>query len=95
MERSKGGILVLPDNVSFDEGAFIEPLATVVRAQNRVRINKGDSVLVIGAGPMGLLHVMMAKAQGAGTVIASDISDYRVEYASKVGADYSLNSRKV
>ena len=90
----RGGILVLPDNVSFDEGAFIEPLATVVRAQNRVRINKGDSVLVIGAGPMGLLHVMMAKAQGAGTVIASDISDYRVEYASKVGADYSLNSRK-
>ncbi|QIW25122.1 alcohol dehydrogenase [Sulfolobus sp. S-194] len=90
----RGGILILPDSVSFDEGAFIEPLATVVRAQRRVKINKGDSVLVVGAGPMGLLHVMMAKANGASTVIASDVSDFRIEYATKVGADYSLNARK-
>ena len=92
---TRGGILVLPDSVSFDEGAFIEPLATVIRAQNRVKIGKGDSVLVVGAGPMGLLHIMMAKANGAGTVISSDISEYRVEYASKIGSDYSLNSKKV
>jgi len=90
----RGGILILPDSVSFDEGAFIEPLATVVRAQRRVKINKGDSVLVVGAGPMGLLHVMMAKANGASTVITSDVSDFRIEYATKVGADYSLNARK-
>ncbi|MBP1357748.1 MAG: zinc-dependent dehydrogenase [Sulfolobus sp.] len=91
----RGGVLVLPDSVTFDEGAFVEPLATVVRAQRRVRVNKGDSVLVVGAGPMGLLHVMMAKAKGAGTVITSDVADFRVEYASKVGSDYSLNARKV
>jgi len=91
----RGGILVLPDTVTFDEGSFIEPLATVVRAQRRARVNKGDSVLVVGAGPMGLLHVMMAKAKGASTVITSDVAEFRVEYASKVGADHSLNAKKV
>jgi L-iditol 2-dehydrogenase len=90
----RGGVLLLPDNVSFDEGAFIEPLATVIRAQRRVRINKGDSVLVVGAGPMGLLHVMMAKVNGASTVITSDVADFRTDFAIKVGADYSLNARK-
>lgn len=90
----RGGILVLPDNVSFDEGAFIEPLATVIRAQRRVKVNRGDSVLVVGAGPMGLLHVMMAKVNGASTVITSDVADFRVDFATKVGADYSLNARK-
>ena len=91
----RGGVLVLPDSVTFEEGAFIEPLATVIRAQRRVKINKGDSVLVVGAGPMGLLHVMMAKVNGAGTIITSDVADFRVEFAAKVGADYSLNARKV
>ncbi|MFP3201578.1 MAG: zinc-dependent dehydrogenase [Sulfolobus sp.] len=90
----RGGVLLLPNNVSFDEGAFIEPLATVIRAQRRVRINKGDSVLVVGAGPMGLLHVMMAKVNGASTVITSDVADFRTDFAIKVGADYSLNARK-
>ncbi|BBG27518.1 zinc-dependent dehydrogenase [Sulfuracidifex tepidarius] len=90
----RGGILKLPDNVSFDEGSFVEPLATVVRGQRRVKIDDGDYVLVVGAGPMGLLHVMTAKRNGAGEVIVSDVSDFRVEFASKI-ADHSLNSAKV
>lgn len=91
----RGGILKLPDNVSFDEGAFIEPLATVVRAQRRVRIDEGDTVFIVGAGPMGLLHAAMAKVNRAGTIITSDISDFRVDFSYKVGVDYSINSKKV
>lgn len=91
----RGGILKLPDNVSFDEGAFIEPLATVIRAQRRVRIDEGDTIFIVGAGPMGLLHAMMAKVNKAGSIITSDISDFRVEFAYKIGVDYSLNSKKV
>ncbi|BDC00154.1 zinc-dependent dehydrogenase [Saccharolobus caldissimus] len=91
----RGGILKLPVNVSFDEGAFIEPLATVIRAQRRVRIDEGDTIFIVGAGPMGLLHAMMAKVNKAGFIITSDISDFRVEFAYKIGVDYSLNSKKV
>ena len=91
----RGGILKLPDNVSFDEGAFIEPLATVIRAQRRVRIDEGDTVFIVGAGPMGLLHAIMAKVNKAGTIITSDISDFRVDFSYKVGVDYSINSKKV
>ncbi|MEM0131434.1 MAG: zinc-dependent dehydrogenase [Saccharolobus sp.] len=91
----RGGILKLPDNVSFDEGAFIEPLATVVRAQRRVRIDEGDTVFIVGAGPMGLLHSAMAKVNRAGTIITSDISDFRVDFSYKVGVNYSINSKKV
>ncbi|WP_338599340.1 zinc-dependent dehydrogenase [Sulfolobus tengchongensis] len=90
----RGGILKLPDDVSFEEGSFIEPLATVVRAQRRIRIDDGDTVFVVGIGPMGLLHAMMAKINKAGLVIASDISDFRVDFAYKVGVDYSLNAKK-
>ncbi|MDT7860938.1 MAG: zinc-dependent dehydrogenase [Saccharolobus sp.] len=91
----RGGILKLPVNVSFDEGAFIEPLATVIRAQRRVRIDEGDTIFIVGAGPMGLLHAMMAKVNKADSIITSDISDFRVEFAYKIGVDYSLNSKKV
>jgi L-iditol 2-dehydrogenase len=90
----RGGILKLPDNVSFDEGSFIEPLATVIRAQRRVFIDKDDFVLVVGAGPMGLLHVMAAKINGAGKVFVSDVSEFRREYSLKIGADESFNATK-
>jgi len=91
----RGGILKLPDNVTFDEGAFIEPLATVIRAQRRVFIDKDDFILVVGAGPMGLLHVMAAKVNGAGKVFVSDVSEFRREYSLKVGADVSFNASKI
>jgi len=90
----RGGILKLPDNVTFDEGAFIEPLATVIRAQRRISIDKDDFILVVGAGPMGLLHVMAAKVNGAGKVFVSDVSEFRREYSLKIGADASFNAIK-
>jgi L-iditol 2-dehydrogenase len=88
----RGGILTLPDDVSFEEGAMIEPLATVLRAQRRGGIQRGDSVLVVGAGPMGDLHIMAANHAGAGTIIASDISEYRLSFASSLGAHYVVRS---
>ncbi|TRM76342.1 alcohol dehydrogenase [Sulfolobus sp. A20-N-F6] len=92
----RGGVLKLPDNVTFEEASFIEPLATVIRAQKRVKIMEGDSVFIVGSGPMGLLHAMMAKVNKAGTVIISDISEFRVEYASKIPqVDHSINSKKM
>jgi len=89
-----GGVLILPDHVTFEEGAFVEPLATVVRAQRRAGIRRGDHVLVVGTGPMGMLHIMLAKAKGAGEVIVSEPSEFRLNFSLKVGADHALNPKK-
>jgi L-iditol 2-dehydrogenase len=81
------GTLRLPEEITFDEGSFIEPLACVVRAQRFARLNAGQTVLVIGSGISGLLHIQLARARGAGRIIATDISDFRLEAASGFGAD--------
>ncbi len=81
------GLFVLPDEVSFEDGTFIEPLACVVRGQRLAGIQPGHSVLVMGSGIAGLLHVALAGMLGAGPVIATDINEYRLETAQQFGAD--------
>jgi len=92
----RGGVLKLPSNVTFEDGVFIEPLATVIRAQRRVRIEEGDTILIVGAGPMGLLHAMLGRINKAGTIIISDISEYRLNFAltNKI-VDYAINPNKI
>jgi L-iditol 2-dehydrogenase len=84
------GTLPLPEELSFDEGSFIEPLACVVRGQRMARLQPGQTVLVIGSGTAGLLHVQLARARGAGRVIASDINESRLRAARRLGADATL-----
>ncbi|PSN98468.1 alcohol dehydrogenase [Candidatus Marsarchaeota G2 archaeon ECH_B_SAG-F08] len=91
---SRGAILELPSHVSFEEGCFVEPLATVLRAQKRALLKKGESVFVVGAGPMGDLHIMVAKHFGASQVFASDLSQTRLDFASKIGADYVFSAQE-
>lgn len=86
------GVYVLPDDMSYEEGTFIEPLACVVRGQRLAGLKPGQSVLVIGSGISGLIHINLAKALGAGRIIASDITDYRLNAARKFGADAVINA---
>ncbi len=81
------GVFKLPDEVSFEEGTFAEPLACVLRGQRIAGLRPGDSVFVIGSGISGLLHIAAAKAQGAGRIIATDISRFRLDAARNAGAD--------
>jgi L-iditol 2-dehydrogenase len=81
------GTFRLPDEITFDEGSFIEPLACVVRAQRFARLGAGQTVLVIGSGISGLLHIQLARARAAGRIIATDISDFRLNAAGRFGAD--------
>lgn len=85
------GTLLIPDSMTFDEGSFIEPLACVVRAQRFARLCAGQTVLVIGSGISGLLHIQLARVCGAERIIATDISDFRLNAAKKFGADATIH----
>ena len=87
----KHGIYVLPDDMTYEQGTLIEPLACVVRGQRIADIKDGDTVLVLGSGIAGLLHVKLAKYKDA-KVIATDISDWRLEKATEFGADGVINA---
>ncbi|MBN1384802.1 MAG: alcohol dehydrogenase catalytic domain-containing protein [Elusimicrobia bacterium] len=93
-ENVDNGVYVLPENVSFDEGTMIEPLACVVRGQRIIGVEKGHTVLILGSGVSGLLNIRWAKLKGA-KVIATDIDKYRLEKAKESGADEVIHSGKV
>ena len=86
------GTFLLPDNVSYEEGTFIEPLACVVRAHRVINLKKHHKVLVLGSGVSGLLNVMHANHIGA-EVIATDIDDYKLKKAEELGADKVINAK--
>jgi L-iditol 2-dehydrogenase len=87
------GVFPLPDSVSYEEGSFIEPLACVVRAQRNAGLGAGQSVLILGSGISGLLHLITARALGAGRILATDVHPYRISFAKQLGADVSIDGR--
>lgn len=83
--------LLLPDSVSFDDGALIEPVACSVKAVERARIRPGDIVLIIGLGLMGILNGIVARHYGAKTVIGADSVSYRLNKALELGFDHIVD----
>src|SRR3989475_750211 len=90
----KHGVFALPKGISDDEGVLVEPFACVVRGQRLAGFRPGHTVVVIGSGVAGLLHVKLAKASGAAKVIATDIVEYRKAAARKAGADVVIDGRE-
>jgi L-iditol 2-dehydrogenase len=88
----KKGVYVLDKSVSYEEGVFIEPLGCVCRAQRLANVKKGQSVLILGSGVSGILHIQLAKLRGAERVFTTDINDYRLEQARLFGADAVFNA---
>ena len=88
------GVFLLPDEVSFEEGTFIEPLGCVVRGQRVARLKPGQSVLILGSGISGLLHLLLARALGAGRVMATDVNESRLKAAKEFGADAVIHARE-
>jgi L-iditol 2-dehydrogenase len=88
------GVFPLPDSVSFDEATFVEPLACVIRGQRLAGVKPGLSLLVVGSGIAGLLHIHLARLKGKGLIIATDISPYRLEQALRFGADISIDAKE-
>ncbi|MGA1869399.1 MAG: zinc-dependent dehydrogenase [bacterium] len=86
------GVFLLPDEISFEEGTFIEPLACVIHGQKVARLKPGQSVLVLGSGISGLLHILVARSLGAGRIIATDVDENRLRIAREFGADVTINA---
>ncbi|NNE91834.1 MAG: galactitol-1-phosphate 5-dehydrogenase [Verrucomicrobiales bacterium] len=84
----------IPDAVEYEQAAFAEPVSIALHGVNRVPLNPGDSAVVVGAGLIGLLVVQALKAKGAGTVIAVDLDEKRLELAKELGADHALISNE-
>ncbi len=88
------GVYKLPDDMSFEEGTFIEPLACVSRGQRLAGLQKDDTLLIIGSGISGILHTQLAKFKGVENIVVADINPYRLMLAKKFGADHALDAKE-
>lgn len=86
-------VTALPDSMSFEEGAMIEPLAVAVHAIRQAGDVTGLNIIVLGAGPIGNLVAQTAKGMGAKSVMITDISDLRLQMAKDCGVDYCVNTK--
>jgi L-iditol 2-dehydrogenase len=84
----------IPQHVSYEEAAITEPLACVLHGAEEAGVKLGDVVTVVGAGPIGLLHLLTAKKKGAGKIISIDLVEERLNFAKKLGADETINAGK-
>lgn len=87
-------ITPIPETMSYDEGAMIEPLAVTIHAAKRAGDVQGKDICVLGCGPIGILLIQSLKAMGARKVMATDISEYRLSLAKECGADVVVNTKE-
>ncbi len=90
----RGQIIPIPEHLSYEEAVMTEPLSSVYACQESADVTLGDTVVVIGTGPIGCLHLELAKLRGAVKVIAIEQSEVRLNMAKKFGADFLINSLK-
>lgn len=90
-ENVRYGTFLLPVKMSFEEATMIEPLGCVIAGQRQLRLKKGKTVLIIGSGVSGILHLQLAKTRGA-KVIATDINEYKLSKAVEFGADCVIHA---
>lgn len=86
-------IFELPDSMSFEEGSMIEPLACCIRGWKKLSFVKGDSVLIFGIGPIGILHAMLAKIYGASAIYCIDINQNKVNFCKKMNLGICVDGK--
>lgn len=93
-ENIEFGTFLLPETMSYNEAAMIEPMACAVAGQKMLSLKRNDTILILGSGISGLCHIMLAKLKGL-NIISTDISDYRLEMARNFGSDLSIHANKI
>ncbi|MEE9610570.1 MAG: zinc-binding dehydrogenase, partial [Desulfatiglandales bacterium] len=88
------GVFKMSGDVAYEDASFMEPLACVVRGQENAGLSPGQSVLVMGSGIAGLLHIGLARVLGAGMIMAADTIPFRLEMAKKVGAHFTFEANE-
>jgi L-iditol 2-dehydrogenase len=90
----RGGVLRLPDRITYEQASLIEPLACCLRALHKIPFQKGDDLVIFGAGPAGIMLLTLAKLAGAGKIFVVDINHFRLEFSRKFISDtYFLNAQ--
>lgn len=87
-----GGVLKIPDSMTFEEAAMIEPLACCLRAWTKFNYQEGDSAAIFGVGPTGMMHVMIALAKKFSKIFCFDVNDFRLDFAKKFDVSDTINS---
>lgn len=92
----RGGVVKIPSTINYYQASLIEPLACCLRSINKLKINKGDSIVIFGAGPTGLMHMLLSKVFGVSRIVLVDINDFRLEFAKKICPNIiSINIKSV
>ena len=89
---SRGNVIKIPKNLSYEEAALVEPLSCTYNAFESLETSPGETVLIIGGGPIGACHAMLHRLAGAGKIIVADVSELRLKEIKKFGADIVINS---
>jgi len=79
-----GGVIKIPDSMSFEEAAMIEPLACCIRAWNKFTYKNNDSVAILGIGPTGIMHALLAKLYGFEKIFCLDLNEFRLDFAKNL-----------
>ncbi len=90
---TRGALIHLPDQLSFEEGAIIEPTACCIRAINRAHVHDKENILIVGLGPTGLTQVQLLRDKTSGKIIGTDILESRLKIGGALGADVTLDPR--
>ena len=88
------GVFKVSENIPYEDASFMEPLACVVRGQKNAGLSPGQSVLILGSGIAGLLHIGLARVLGAGMIMAADTIPFRLEMAKKMGAHFTFEANE-
>ena len=88
-----GGVLKLPDSMTYEEAAMIEPLACCVRSWSKFRYQEGDSAAIFGVGPTGMMHVLLAQSKKFSNIFCFDVNDFRLNFAKKFNVSETINSK--
>lgn len=87
------GTFVLPQEMTCEDGVFIEPVACVVRGQRLAGVKPGQTVLILGSGLSGLIHLSLARAIGISRIITTDVNEFRLDMARRFGATAAISAR--